>query len=252
MYTNLQFRLNHFSTLIGTDVYHFLGATLREAISQCVRHHNFNARTGCGVADFINDDDDMHVPVADNYLQDKSIKYRLSQDPIVDTRGRNLIDLCIESQLRILNGRFFGDSQGMYTSYNYNGNSVVDYMLASENLLSQVLYFNVGLNIPRLSDHSKICCKIVANFLPNPNVEKLQPFSAVYKWSSISAGDFTGAFSSNPVKCKINDLENSKDGHSVDQLFTKLNDVIITAADIEDITRVVISYEIYQTSLRRV
>ena len=118
---------------------------------------DFNARTGSGVADFISDDDDMHVPVADNYLQDRNIKYRTSQDSIVDTRGRELIDLCIESQLRILNGRSFGDSQGMYTSSNYNGNSVVDYMLVSENLLSRILYFNVALNIPRLSDHSKIC-----------------------------------------------------------------------------------------------
>ena len=40
LYTNLQFRLNHFFTLIGTDVYNFLGATLRDATLQCVRHHN--------------------------------------------------------------------------------------------------------------------------------------------------------------------------------------------------------------------
>ena len=27
-------------TLIGTDVYNFLGATLRDATSKCVSHHN--------------------------------------------------------------------------------------------------------------------------------------------------------------------------------------------------------------------
>ena len=32
--------INHFFTLIATDVYNFLGATLRDATSQCVRHHN--------------------------------------------------------------------------------------------------------------------------------------------------------------------------------------------------------------------
>ena len=78
---------------------------------------DFNARTGSGVADFINDDDDIHVPVADNYLQDKNIKYQLSQDPIVDTRGCTLIDLCIKSQLRILNGRFFGDYKACTRGY---------------------------------------------------------------------------------------------------------------------------------------
>ena len=118
---------------------------------------DFNARTGNGVADFISDDDDMHVPVADNTCRIetlKTIKHRTSQNSIVDTRGRELIDLFVESQLRILNGRSFGDSQGMYTSHNYNGNSVVDYMFVSENLLSRILYFNVALNIPRLSDQN--------------------------------------------------------------------------------------------------
>ena len=35
----MQFRLHFILTLIGTDVYNFLGATLRDASSQCVRHH---------------------------------------------------------------------------------------------------------------------------------------------------------------------------------------------------------------------
>ena len=38
--TNLRFRLHNFFTLIGTDVYNFLGATLRDATLQSVRHHN--------------------------------------------------------------------------------------------------------------------------------------------------------------------------------------------------------------------
>ena len=121
----------------------------------------------------------MYLPVAENYLQDKKIRYRISQDTVVDTRGRELIDLCIKSQLRILNGRSFGDSQGMYTFHNYNGNSVVDYMIVSENLLSQILYFNVGLNIPTFSDHSKISCKIMAKFSPKLQLDNLKPFNPV-------------------------------------------------------------------------
>ena len=39
LYTNLQFILHHFFTLIGTDVYNF-GATLRDATSQSVGHQN--------------------------------------------------------------------------------------------------------------------------------------------------------------------------------------------------------------------
>ena len=38
--SSLQFRLHYIFTLVGTDVYNFLGATLRDATSQCLRHHN--------------------------------------------------------------------------------------------------------------------------------------------------------------------------------------------------------------------
>ena len=40
MYKNLQFKLLHFFTLIGMENYCFLGATLHDATSQSVRHHN--------------------------------------------------------------------------------------------------------------------------------------------------------------------------------------------------------------------
>ena len=78
--------------------------------------------------DFIINDDGLHVPVSSDYLQDPNIKHRLSQDRVIDSRGREFLELCIESQVRILNGRSFGYSQGISTSYKYNGNCVVDYM----------------------------------------------------------------------------------------------------------------------------
>ena len=42
LYKNLQFKLLHFFTLIGTDDHCFLGATLRDATSQIIRHHTNN------------------------------------------------------------------------------------------------------------------------------------------------------------------------------------------------------------------
>ena len=47
----------------------------------------------------------------------------------------------------------------------------------------------------------------------------------------IAADSFRDALYSNSVKYKMNDLENLKDGYSVDQLLSKLNDIVITAAD---------------------
>ena len=40
LYKNLQFKLLHFFTLIGTDDHCLNGATLCDATSQNIRHHN--------------------------------------------------------------------------------------------------------------------------------------------------------------------------------------------------------------------
>jgi hypothetical protein len=46
-----------------------------------------------------------------------------------------VIELCIGNQLRLLNGRTFGDSSGKFTCHTPMGNSIVDYVLASDSLL---------------------------------------------------------------------------------------------------------------------
>ena len=49
---------------------------------------DFNARTGCLNSAFIINDDGLYVPVPSNYLQDSNIKHRLSQDRVIDSKGR--------------------------------------------------------------------------------------------------------------------------------------------------------------------
>lgn len=142
------------------------------------------------------------------------------------------MDFCIESQLRILNGRTFGDTQGMYTSYKYNGNSVVDYMITSEHLLPQLLYFNVILNKPRLSDHSRICCKSIANYFLQKSESTLITFPTTYKWSSTSADSFKDALCSSVLKQMISDFESLDKDLSTDLLLSKLDDIFITDANV--------------------
>ena len=66
---------------------------------------DFNARTGV-LSDFIASDVTEHLPLADDYSPDRPILTRYSRDVVIDNRGRELIDLCISSQLRFLNGRW--------------------------------------------------------------------------------------------------------------------------------------------------
>ena len=58
---------------------------------------------------------------------DRDVLGRYSPDKIIDSRGKDLLDLYIKHQLRILNGRDLGDMFGHYTCYTPNGASVVDY-----------------------------------------------------------------------------------------------------------------------------
>ncbi|CAC5422398.1 unnamed protein product [Mytilus coruscus] len=96
-----------------------------------------NVRTG-NLEDFIsNNDDDYndYVLVPEEYESDKIKQSQVSNDNTSCSRGKELLDMYISSRIRILNGRTFGDYQGKFTSYQYNGNSVIDYCLVFEDFI---------------------------------------------------------------------------------------------------------------------
>lgn len=87
---------------------------------------------------------------------------RCSQDKTITKRGRDLLSLCNKSDLIILNGRKLGDLNGSYTCHKYNGSSVNDVMIASNELYHKIKYFNV-LEPVWFSDHCPIVCAIDVN-----------------------------------------------------------------------------------------
>ena len=101
---------------------------------------DFNART-CGLDDFIQNDDVNNnineCPVPSDYAVDTPLR-RKQLDHVHNIHGNLLVNICKDLQLRILNGRFLGDSLGYYTFYNSNGQSTVDYMLASQSVFYNV------------------------------------------------------------------------------------------------------------------
>ena len=84
---------------------------------------DFNAKTGSQPDYILNDEDDF-LPLNEDYVIDSNIIDRKSKDTKVCSRGKELLEICIFSSLRILNGRAFGDFMGKFTSYQYNGNIV--------------------------------------------------------------------------------------------------------------------------------
>ena len=66
-----------------------------------------------------------------------------SLDQNINKYGRSLINICSSNGLSILNGRTRRDLLGRYTCYKPNGASVVDYAIASNDLMKYVTYFSV-------------------------------------------------------------------------------------------------------------
>ena len=109
---------------------------------------DLNARTG-SESDCIQDDsNDEHLPLYENYNSVIIQEKRCSHDCKVDNRGKKLLDLCIGSKLRFLNGRMWGNSYGKFTCIKPSGSSVVDYVIMSEKLLENTLYFKFQILSP--------------------------------------------------------------------------------------------------------
>ena len=139
-----------FSKLHG-EITHF------KEMGEIILCGDFNARTS-GLTDFIpNDDSSENIneyPVPSDYHADLPLS-RQNLDKSCNLHGNLLINICKDLQLRLLNGRFLGDSLGYFTFYNFNGQSVVDYMIASQNIFYDIDHFIVHCPI-EFSDHCLI------------------------------------------------------------------------------------------------
>ena len=122
---------------------------------------DFNARTGT-LLDYLNNEDNSDIPVAQDLLMtDTTATYpRGNKDTVVNQYGEQLIALCRSVPLRVCNGRKVGDIVGEYTCYKWNGQSVVDYCLASPGVYNKISSYQVHDFIPQLSDHCPISLKL--------------------------------------------------------------------------------------------
>ena len=73
---------------------------------------NYRQRLSRHRSDFIENEDELcgtlQNILPDEYIRDFNIN-RNSVDSVFNSQGQQLMDLCIASQLRVLNGRFIGD-----------------------------------------------------------------------------------------------------------------------------------------------
>ena len=140
---------------------------------------DFNSRTSTS-PDFNVTDDDKYTPVPEQYNSDEheSLYNRENEDICsVNEYGKKLLELCIETELRILNGRMLGDLEGKLTCHKWNGSSTVDYGIVQHSLFKEIDFFKVYDLMGHLSDHCLISLGLKCNFKAtascNSNIYKL-------------------------------------------------------------------------------
>ena len=117
---------------------------------------DLNARTGVE-RDFI-ESDKFDASGVENFSK---YSCRNSEDKKVNKRGKDLLDLCKVNDLLITNGRKIGDLFGKFTSHQWNGSALNDYLLTPNYFMDKIVSFAVGDYVPWLSDHCPIFSSIM-------------------------------------------------------------------------------------------
>ena len=117
---------------------------------------DFDARTG-NLEEYKLFDCDEYVEAPEEIVREEDRTKRYTQDETtIDSRGRSLIDFCTENNLRIQNGRVIGDSTGKKTCFQYNGSSLVDYVISDIDNFRNVQFLSINPLQPDISDHCRI------------------------------------------------------------------------------------------------
>ena len=184
-------------------------------------------------SDFIPYDSDLPIRSYFRYIVDSAIP-RTSKDTTVNTQGRYLLDLCISSRIRIVNGRLDGDSYGDYTCYTPRGCSVVDYALVSADVLQEVLYFKVE-DLPIYSDHCPIVLSVKHGYTDCREEEDQQYSAAKYhslvesvRWNEEIQANFRESIEENTTIQMIAEIQSEVDQDNVNASAKKVETLLKT------------------------
>ena len=196
---------------------------------------DFNARTAC-LKDFTNEDINnfVHGCVdSDNLsvIEMMGREGRNNLDSTINTYGRHLIDLCKGADLRILNGRTVGDLKGAYTSFQYNGSSVVDYCIASEQLLPVIQSLTVS-SPNHISDHAFIETSLSVNKFQScdPISDNSTNIAQQFKWNLGSKDDYQKIMESSAFQKRIQSFLSADNETDINSCTSDLRDIMIDAA----------------------
>ena len=141
---------------------------------------------------------------------------RKSKDIQVNAQGRCLLDMCVSSGMRIVNGRHHGDRNGEYTCHTPRGSSVVDYVVVSSGLFDTIESFCVD-DLPLFTDHCPL--RIDLNVKHNMRTKRklqhkehrTQPIMSRWLWSAKMKEDFLQKLKNNEDKLQKIDEDMNMD-----------------------------------------
>lgn len=214
---------------------------------------DFNARTGT-CSDFISDDEindnarlyfDNDLLLSKCKLESHGIDIeRYSQDMLTNNNGLKLIEFCKVTDLHIINGRFGQDYKIGHTTC--KDVSVVDYVVASTNMMLSVVDFQVDVFDPLLSDvHSPLCLKVFngTNSKMSSNNENENSTNINYecninnikvKWKSEKCSNYKANIDIKCINDLLNELEildtNTTSVDTINVINDKINDIFLSPA----------------------
>ena len=185
---------------------------------------DFNARTNShddfvdevNIDDFLFENSDVSTALMKSRCDaDNNSLSRNSEDLAPPCkRGRELLQLCKNLDLRIMNGRVVGDIKGKMTCFRWNGCSVVDYALCSSDLFDNINSFEVNNLLPTISDHCsiEIHFALPLNHYHNISIKKdtkikLEKLPPRWKWNATTEQNFVDNIQGNSFAEKISQLK---------------------------------------------
>ena len=189
---------------------------------------DFNAYTSTQPDFIVNDNFNNFTNEDDQYIEDQYMPRNNRDSKLPNNSGKFLLNLCKESGLRILNGRKIGDPQGNFTCITYNGCSVVDYIIVSQEFINSIGYFEVH-NFTSLSNHCALSCTLFSCFGQCVEQCPLDPLPGKFLWTSEAIEKYSQYINSPQCHRELDQFMNT-DFTDSEKAVTAFNTILIENA----------------------
>jgi len=187
-------------------------------MGKCALMGDLNGHTSI-VKDFIINDDlsaqeRQLLGLPDDYQSDHFQQNRNNCDVSpMNAQGRTILDLCISTGMRILNGRTMGDIFGKPTYFGPQCiyPTTLDYTICHEEFLDQVSSFKVSDFTP-FSDHCQISTNIkTGTWTPSAQKENvsLNPLPDRFVWDKLKKQQFIDYLENDEISVLLNNYMNT-------------------------------------------